>query len=442
MFELLNEMLELIYIADTHTYELLFMNTMGKKKFQIDKLDGLICYQVLQGLDAPCPFCTNALLTADKTYNWSFTNHLTGCHYVLKDKLIEWEGRSARIEIAVDDTESENEKIALKDLLDAEKMVMDCAKQLYQTADIAGTINSVLAQTGMFLEAERAYIFDINHAQMRNTYEWCAEGIEPQIQNLQNLDVSMIAHWMPGFRRQECVTLNSTEDMLVDSPSGYQTLTQQGIRNLVVAPLEKEGEVVGYIGVDNPPAGVVANIAPLFRTLSYFLMAAMRRAEDEERLAKLSYYDMLTGFYNRNRFMQDMAQLEGFHGSIGVAYLDINGLKDVNDRHGHSYGDRVLFLCARKIAETLVVGDFYRIGGDEFLVLCKGVTQGKFTALVEQLRAAFAHDSECRAAVGYQWAEAAEDIQRLVAKADAMMYQEKQRYYQANPPTARYRQWE
>lgn len=442
MFELMNEMLELIYVADVNTHELLFMNTMGKERFHVGEIEGLKCYRVLQGLDAPCPFCSNKLLNMEETYNWSFTNPITEHHYILKDKLIDWEGRTARIEIAFDDTESENEKIALKNTLEAEKMVMGCAKQLYQTDDIAKTINSVLENIGIFLKAERTYIFDICGQEMFNTYEWCVPEVQPQIKNLQNLDVSLIEDWMPYFRRQECVILESLDEVKGSNPDTYRVLAKQGIRNLVAAPLEKEGVLVGYIGVDNPPADKVVNIAPLFRTLSYFLMAAMRKAEDEERLARLSYYDMLTGFYNRNRFMQDMALMNGFEESIGVAYLDINGLKDMNDRHGHSYGDQMLFLCARKIAEVFGIGDFYRIGGDEFLVVCKSIKESQFAMLAERVKEEFGNDQECHAAIGYLWAETVTDIQGLIAKADAMMYKDKERYYRDNPPTGRYRQWE
>lgn len=442
MFEILNEMIELIYIADVETYELLFMNTIGKERFKLDKLDGLKCYKILQGLDAPCPFCTNAKLSLDETYSWSITNSVNHCHYLLKDKLIVWNGRVARIEIAIDDSESENEKIALKNALEGEQIVMECAKQLYHTADIYATVCNVLGQIGAFLKAERAYIFDIRDNKMFNTYEWCAEGVQPQVENLQDLDVSLIDGWMPYFNRQECVIFDSLDEMKWDNLDTYHVLARQGIRSLVAAPLEKDGEIVGYIGVDNPPCEKVINIAPLFRTLCYFLMTTMRRAEDEEKLSRLSYYDMLTGFYNRNRFIQDIAQLVDYEGSVGVAYLDINGLKDINDHFGHTRGDQILFLCARKMAEAFGLGDFYRIGGDEFLVICRDMNKNQFVSLTERMKTAFDVDSECCAAVGHQWAETGSNIQSLISKADAMMYKSKEEYYRKNPATSRYRKWE
>lgn len=59
MFELMDEMSELVYVADLDTYELLFVNKEGRKMFGISELNGQKCYKALQGLDHPCPFCTN-----------------------------------------------------------------------------------------------------------------------------------------------------------------------------------------------------------------------------------------------------------------------------------------------------------------------------------------------------------------------------------------------
>lgn len=429
MIDILNDMLELIYVADIENYELLFINKAGKANFKIDSLEGLKCYKALQGLDAPCSFCNNAFLNYDKTMDWSITNSITGRHYLLKDKLIDWEGRVARIEIAMDDTESENERISLKNALDAEKMLMEWAKQLYHTSNLNETFNAVLKQVGISLQAERAYIFEIRDNRMFNTFEWCAPNIEPQISNLQNVDIAFIQDFMPYFNRQECFFCESIENIKIEFPKGYQILSKQGIQSLVASPLEKDGKIVGYVGVDNPSFEKVVNIASLFRTLGYFVMSAIRKAEDEKRLEKLSYYDMLTGFYNRNRFMQDIAQLSAYQGSIGIAYLDINGLKDVNDTYGHSCGDEMLKQCAQTIRKNFVDGNFYRIGGDEFLVLCQSISEEQFNIRIKNYKNEAATDSKCSLSLGCLWTATVNDIQNLISKADSLMYDEKERFY-------------
>lgn len=105
---------EFVYISDVETYELLYMNKtccdhakQGENEYQ-----GKKCYQLLQGLDAPCPFCNNHLLTEDSIYKWEYTNERLGGHFSIKDKLINWKGRKARIELAVNITDYKEEVLS------------------------------------------------------------------------------------------------------------------------------------------------------------------------------------------------------------------------------------------------------------------------------------------------------------------------------------------
>lgn len=76
-------------------------------------------------------------------------------------------------------------------------------------------------------------------------------GWSRQIQNLQDLDIRLLDRWRPSFNRQECVIIEDLEAIRDDSPDEYETLNIQGISSLVAVPLEKDGELTGYIGVDN-----------------------------------------------------------------------------------------------------------------------------------------------------------------------------------------------
>ncbi len=66
------------------------------------------------------------------------------------------------------------------------------------------------------------------------------------------------------------------------------------------------------------------------------------RTKLEEMLSQLSFRDSLTGLFNRNSFNHMLDSRPEGNGMLGIAYLDINGLKAANDRFGHSYGDRLI----------------------------------------------------------------------------------------------------
>ena len=63
----------------------------------------------------------------------------------------------------------------------------------------------------------------------------------------------------------------------------------------------------------------------------------------------MSYHDNSTTFYNRNRYIKDTQKLFNMDTSLGIIYLDVNGLKDVNAQFGHEVGDALLVECARRM---------------------------------------------------------------------------------------------
>ena len=105
-----------VYISDMDNYELLYVNeksceTLNRPK---EKLIGKKCYEAIQGRSAPCPFCTNHLLKKDETYAWEFYNPSLDRTFMIKDRMLEWEGRRARIELSHDMLSTEY-KLAKKD---------------------------------------------------------------------------------------------------------------------------------------------------------------------------------------------------------------------------------------------------------------------------------------------------------------------------------------
>lgn len=99
---ILNAIDEIIYVADVHTHDMLYMNSNCISVTGCADYHGKKCYAILHKDTSPCPFCTNHLLNRDAFYTWEHNNTHLGRCFFLKDKLIDWEGRLARIEFAID----------------------------------------------------------------------------------------------------------------------------------------------------------------------------------------------------------------------------------------------------------------------------------------------------------------------------------------------------
>ena len=102
----------------------------------------------------------------------------------------------------------------------------------------------------------------------------------------------------------------------------------------------------------------------------------------EAALAFDALHDPLTGLHNRiallERTEQALTRLDRSPSVLAVAFIDLDRFKEVNDRHGHGVGDRVLMAVGRRLAGAVRPADtLARMGGDEFVVLCEGLDAKK-----------------------------------------------------------------
>lgn len=96
--------------------------------------------------------------------------------------------------------------------------------------------------------------------------------------------------------------------------------------------------------------------------------------QQQKELEHTAHHDMLTNLPNRllfaDRMQQAIAQALRRKQLIAVMYIDIDGFKEVNDKHGHTVGDKLLIVLAERMSSLLREGDtISRVGGDEFIVL-------------------------------------------------------------------------
>lgn len=131
------------------------------------------------------------------------------------------------------------------------------------------------------------------------------------------------------------------------------------------------------------------------RRLGAILADTAGRALDAHQLfdevRQASERDGLTGLLNRRSLQSDLSRLVGPALAAGqtvtVAFADINGLKAINDAHGHEVGDRVIRRAGRVLAAAVRHEDrVYRAGGDEFVVLAIGMSPAESAMLGERLR--------------------------------------------------------
>lgn len=113
------------------------------------------------------------------------------------------------------------------------------------------TINSSLKELGKLSKSDRAYIFKYNWnmSTCSNTYEWCEEGITPQIKYLQNVSILELEEWTNKHKNGEPFTVSNLYKMEKSHPV-RQILEPQGIKSLVTYPLMNGEKCLGFVGFD------------------------------------------------------------------------------------------------------------------------------------------------------------------------------------------------
>ena len=288
---------EIVYVSDPKTYELYYLNPAGRQLTGVFDYNGQKCYKVLQGKDDPCEFCTNSLLNRDRFYFWELENKKLKRHFLLKDKLIPWQGKLARLELAVDITEREVLSRSVREKLDFAENVLACAKVLAQEPDMNRATRQMLASVAEFYQSDRAYLFEpisISEGLWSNTCEWCREGVAPEQANQQRVPAMGMQRWMDLFEKDTSVIVPNVEELRDADPSEYKRLHSQGVSRLIATPIHSEGKLVGFLGVDNPRHCVRDD--SMIRTLSLFVVDRFSKNETEERLGELldlHYRDVL-----------------------------------------------------------------------------------------------------------------------------------------------------
>ncbi|MEY8339063.1 ATP-binding protein [Lachnospiraceae bacterium 62-35] len=152
------------------------------------------------------------------------------------------------------------------------------------------SLKVLLEHLGKALNGERTYIFERNESGGDdNTYEWTADGVAPEKENLQNVPPEVCASWYRKFSISKHIVIESLEDIRKTDPLQYETLKRQSIHSLVVVPLYDGKTLIGFYGVDNPPVKSLEYASNMLQTAAYFIVSSLKRRNLVRELQKRSY---------------------------------------------------------------------------------------------------------------------------------------------------------
>lgn len=319
-------------------------------------------------------------------------------------------------------------KTEIEERLSISMTLNQFVKALSSDVDIDVAINNLLGIINEYFKGDRCYIFEISEdgKTIQNTYEYINEGVLAQIGNLQAVSIDVISAWMKCFQRDEVYFISDIEQE--KGFESYDILREQQVDSLLAVPLKKNNKIIGFLGVDNPKDHY--DDVTLLSSIQYFVINSIERKERQQQLENLSYCDTLTGLYNRNKYIMVVeAYTDKILHNIGVAYIDLNGLKKSNDVYGHEAGDALICRAASALA-AVFPGKAFRVGGDEFVIAEAEIAEEQFLKKMDQLHEEM-ENRQVSVSVGVLWREKENDIVGMLKQADNIMYEAKKKYHLA-----------
>jgi diguanylate cyclase (GGDEF)-like protein/PAS domain S-box-containing protein len=246
---------------------------------------------------------------------------------------------------------------------------------------------------------------------------------------------------MIGAKSSEDLLGRSTLDMVhVDYRDVALARMQEGADHRFNAPTIEEK----YVKFDGTVIDVEVLAAPIMFDGEPAVRVALRDVtvvkEHQLKIEHMAHFDALTGLPNRvllaDRLRQGMAQAQRRSELLAVAYLDLDGFKTINDKHGHEAGDQLLIALAARMKQTLREADtLARIGGDEFVAVLADLAEAAdCVPMLTRLLAAAAQPVEVgelslqvSASLGVTFYPQADDVDadQMLRQADQAMYQAK-----------------
>ncbi|MFI3253738.1 MAG: bifunctional diguanylate cyclase/phosphodiesterase [Eubacteriales bacterium] len=311
-----------------------------------------------------------------------------------------------------------------------EKAMMSCLDILKQTEQ-EHAVENFLKLLCNFYSAELAYIceFNVEKNILTQKYFWHNEKgtVDVPMKENDQLSIESFVHWLQNKNNRDIITIDENEG---ESPDDSKKILEKyKVSNITMNKLwNKDGSLFGIVGMSNRTAPIYDE--RLLKAVSHFVVEHFNEVSMVRALESLNEMDLLTGFYNRNKYAQRLSQLhKNPPKSLGVLFVNLNGLRKTNEYFGFEVGDVQIKKTSKQLREFFTE-DFYRISGDEFVGFMEDWDKDKFEAQVDQLQVELKTSShEANFSLGHSWDSGNYNVGKLVKIADTVMVINKQSYY-------------
>lgn len=441
----LDEIPAYVMVCDSVSKNILYVNRPMAEALELQQPFCSTCYALFRGRKAPCRNCRNAVNNTDgftMSHNNLALPNLKQQVVIMKSLNLVIDNRNytiaickpkenfAKIRENFDFLESKSDLVAV--VLDIfTHNLLNPDLQIYGALEMLGMMYSAL-HVSVYEEARQELVVR-RFRYVRSSFWTASPSLDVTDEQDESLPQMIVER---AFASKQPAYMLASE---VQDRETFLALRKAGIDSIYCAPISCDDRLMGYLFVTNPDQTKLDRYQRLMPLVLNAMAASLWSRRQSILIDSSHNIDTLTNLKNRNALLKDLNSLSGSN-NIGVLYVNINGLKTINDTYGMKEGDSILIKIASVLAQLLPEkNNLYRISGDEFLGLYIGTTEKEFTMLSDTLKALLTSEKGFSAAVGSHWCISGKKLQYAVNQAESDMLLEKKRFYRQHPGGARYR---
>ena len=250
-------------------------------------------------------------------------------------------------------------------------------------------ISDVLARWSSATHSDRIGIYQVEHKMEVGwvctlSVEWAGKDVTPMKGSSESVEEECLSidykRWMEKLEKGEIIFGD-----VLDLPSAEQSFfLKRDVQSLAVVPIMVDKTWWGFILFERHRS--MSKWSPVeieaLKTGANILSAAIARLDGKAGNPHLATHDFLTNLPNRllleDRFALAVSRAERTQKKFGIVAIDLDKFKNINDAHGHPFGDKVLIEVAWRLSESVRSSDTCaRVGGDEFTVIAEGINNKK-----------------------------------------------------------------
>ena len=359
-----------ICFSDIKTWEIIGISTSSQSTalslFGKD-YEGKKCYETTEGRSEPCESCTNESLSRDRFHVWQSHNEALGKDYLHRTKMVKWDGRFIRMDLAQDITDDKRKAAILTETIEGMSLWTECITLLSEETPFEDAIKMVIETLGNFFEASSGAL--VLYGSVIYAAGWAADGAYHIPPMFARPTGAALDEWAALMKQNAHTLISDAADPRIPRLL-REHFRDWGIKSTQLNPVFIGDQLRGVICLNN----VARNKGQAFLVdmVAQSVAHALRQNELQDHMTHLRFRDLLTGHLNFDGFKYAAEKLikGNPHKRYSLWYSDVRRFKYLNDMFGYEVGDRFLQFWSAFISGSDRPGEaFCRVAADNFVAL-------------------------------------------------------------------------